>query len=85
MPRLSLRSAAAHRGRSTQKFAYEARDMLIVPGLPANLAATGLVIQMSRGPKLATTKETELTPEHKAECGNIQIGGRLSFVATLFA
>ena len=59
--------------------------MFVVSGLPANLTATGLVIQMSRGPKLATTKETELTPEHKADCGNIRIDGRLSFVATLFS
>ena len=83
MPKLS-RSAAASRPLDSKVCIRGARhaDRLRIA---ANLAATGLVIQMSRGPKLATTKETELTPEQKAECGNIQISGRLSFVATLFS
>ena len=40
---------------------------------------------MARGPKLATTKETVLTPQHKADGGGVQISGRLNFVATLFS
>ena len=44
-----------------------------------------VAVTVSRGPKLATTKEVALTPELKESGGSVVIPGQLSFVATLFA
>ena len=82
--RLKPLSGAKHMGRKTTKFSFEVRDLVIPSGLPENLSATGLVVQMSRGPKLATTKEAELDAEAKAR-GVVHFPGQLNFIATLFA
>ena len=78
-------SGAKHVGRKTTRYSFEVREIEIIAGLPENLSATGLVVQMSRGPKLTTTKEVELTPEMKEIGGGIEFPGQLSFVATLFS
>ena len=78
-------SGARHMGRKTAKCTFEIRDIFLASGLPENISATGLVVQMSRGPKLATTKEVELTPEVKASGGGLAFPSALNFVATLFS
>jgi hypothetical protein len=85
IPRVKAVTGARHMGRKTTRYSFEVRDIFIESGVPANLSATGLVVQMSRGPKLAATKEAELTPELKESGGGIAFPGHLSFVATLFA
>ena len=63
--RLKPVSGARHMGRKTSKCTFEVKDIMIASGIPENLTATGLVVQMSRGPKLTATKEVDLTPEMK--------------------
>ena len=55
--RLKPVSGARHMGRKTLKCTFEMSDICIASGLPENLSATGLIVQMSRGPKLTATKE----------------------------
>lgn len=81
--RLKPISAAKHRSRATTRYAFEVNQIRLLSGLPTTVQATGLMIQMSRGAKLTTTKEVEITPEAKASGGGISFGAqRLTFIAT---
>ena len=67
MPSLKPFSRAKHVGRATTRFSFEMSELCIESGLPTTLSATGLIVQCSRGPKMAATKAIEFTPEMKAD------------------
>ena len=45
--RLKPLAGAKHMGRKTTRYSFEVRDIVILGGLPANISATGLVVQSS--------------------------------------
>lgn len=66
-----------HSFRSGTKYAFTCSGVRVVEGLPAGSA--GLLVQLSRGPKLCSTEEAG---SHSA-AGSGEWEQKLSFVATL--
>ena len=75
-------SGAKHIGRKNHRYSFTVSEIVIAGGLPNNLGATGLVVQMSRGPKLTSTKEVDYNS--MTNTGSVAFPSTLSFIATLF-
>ena len=71
MRALKISSAAKHRGRHNTKYSFELSGLHLVSGLPTNLSATGITVQCSRGAKISSTKEVDLSTEAKQMGGTI--------------
>jgi len=83
---MPLFGKAKHAGRATSRFTFEFSDLCVESGLPPNMSATGLVVQCSRGPKMASTEAADLTAELTEVGGDVSWGAqKVSFMATLFA
>jgi hypothetical protein len=73
---MPLFGKAKHAGRATSRFTFEFSDLCVESGLPPNMSATGLVVQCSRGPKMASTKAVDLTDEMKEVGGDVSWGAQ---------
>ena len=83
---VSRRVDAAKRvGRLSTKYAFDV-EVLSASGIPARHGFVGMLVQMSRGPKLSATEEVELQPQQRTGGGDVSwSNGKLSMMATLYA
>ncbi len=84
-------AAVKHHGRATSKFHFVCTDVRIdsaaLPQLGVRGSATGLLVQMARGPKICSTEEADVSRGalSEVEAGHVAWRRQLGFVATLCA
>ena len=77
--------AAKRVGRLSSKFAFDV-EVHSATDIPPRHGFVGLVVQLSRGPKLSATEEVELRPDQRTMGGEVSwTEAKLSMMATLYA